>query len=95
MDNVVKQFNKMSGTVKTITNFLPWASADLSDRQAAQGKRIAGDVLIGVGGAVLATGIVLLVLDALDASEAPASQQTTLSPLFLPGGAGVRAQITF
>lgn len=71
------------------------ASADLSDRQAAQGKRIAGDVLIGVGGAVLATGIVLLVLDALDASEAPASQQTTLSPLFLPGGAGVRAQITF
>jgi tetratricopeptide (TPR) repeat protein len=63
---------------------------DWDKQQAGKQHQVIGDVLLGVGGAAVATGVVLFVLGRRDASRAERAHALSLTPALAPRLAGVQ-----
>ena len=59
---------------------------------SAKGKALTADVLLGVGGAVLLTGVILI---AVGFSKPKSNQRVALTPTFGPRGGGVDLRLRF
>lgn len=70
------------------------ATLETRDSAVTRGKRnaLAADILFGVGGAMVVTGVVLV---ALSYSKKRAGQRAMIAPTFVRGGGGLAAEVRF